>query len=205
MLCLQGWFRDVTREDVADLLPGFANPLADPVHCTPPLGHLHHAPDDADGTPRLATTPMHSLSWQPQQALLKDRVSELKAQAATEVREVAKPFTMMGSSQVLSVEQTAPFAHVHADTPWYLMSCRLLTHLKRSPRQLPRASAQRTHLCEPELGLTTLWLLCRLHHCWLPRQFLASRVLLGCCAAEVQAAGGQGSQAGGVKQGGGLV
>ena len=83
---LQGWFRDVTREDIADVLPGFPNPLADPVYCIPPLGRLHHSPEDIDATPRLATTPVHSLSWQPQQALLKDRVSELKAQAATEVR-----------------------------------------------------------------------------------------------------------------------
>lgn len=67
------------------MLPSFANPLADPVHCMPPLGQLHHAPDDAEATPRIGATPLHSLSWQPQQALLKDRVSELKAQAAIEV------------------------------------------------------------------------------------------------------------------------
>ena len=76
----------MTKDDVEDVLPAFAKVLADPVHLVPVPGRLHHYPEEDDAAPKLASTPPHGVSWQPQQLLLKDRVSELKALAAVEVR-----------------------------------------------------------------------------------------------------------------------
>ena len=82
----QGYFRDVTQEDVGALLPTFANPLADPILRTPPIGRHYSSHNEFE----LATFPLSAVqrsSRPPAHApLLKDRVSELKAQAAAEVR-----------------------------------------------------------------------------------------------------------------------
>ena len=83
----QGYFRDVTKEDLADILPSFANPLEDPIFLIPPKGRPYTLSDEDEpamrsvaGHQRNGGRPAH------QQSLLKDRVSELKAQAAAEVR-----------------------------------------------------------------------------------------------------------------------
>jgi hypothetical protein len=93
-VCGQGYFRSVSREDVEDVLPAFSDDLADPVHLVPPPGRLHFSPEEDDAGPQLASTPLHSLTWQPQQPLLKDRVSELKAQAAVEVSVVCQKVSL---------------------------------------------------------------------------------------------------------------
>ena len=81
---LQGYFRDVTQEDVAALLPTFANPLEDPIFLIPPIGR--HYSSHSDFEPAALVPISHRGSRQPAHApLLKDRVSELKAQAAAEV------------------------------------------------------------------------------------------------------------------------
>lgn len=83
----QGYFRDVTKEDLADILPSFANPLEDPIFLIPPMGRPYTLSDEDEpamrsvaGHQRNGGRPAH------QQSLLKDRVSELKAQAVAEVR-----------------------------------------------------------------------------------------------------------------------
>ena len=81
----QGYFRDVTQEDVAALLPTFANPLEDPILCTPPIGRhysSHNEFEIATFPPSAVQRSSRPLAHVP---LLKDRVSELKAQAAAEV------------------------------------------------------------------------------------------------------------------------
>ena len=82
---LQGYFRDVTQEDVAALLPTFANPLEDPIFLIPPIGHHYSSHSDFEPA-ALVPISSHRGSRQLAHApLLKDRVSELKAQAAAEV------------------------------------------------------------------------------------------------------------------------
>ncbi|BDA44710.1 probable peregrin at C-terminar half [Coccomyxa sp. Obi] len=84
-LVTEGYFRDVTKEDLAEMLPSFANPLEDPIFLIPPMGRPYSLSDEDEpvmrssaGHPRNSARPSH------QQPLLKDRVSELKAQAAAE-------------------------------------------------------------------------------------------------------------------------
>ena len=68
------------------MLPSFASPLEDPIFLIPPMGRPYSLSDEDEpvmrsfvGHPRNSARPSH------QQPLLKDRVSELKAQAAAEV------------------------------------------------------------------------------------------------------------------------
>ena len=86
MYPLQGYFRDVTQEDVAALLPTFANPLEDPILRIPPIGRHYSAHNDFELAVFPPSTLQRSARPPAHAPLLKDRVSELKAQAAAEVR-----------------------------------------------------------------------------------------------------------------------
>ncbi len=83
----QGYFRDVTKEDLAEMLPSFANPLEDPIFLISPIGRPYSLSDEDEPVMRSSAGHPRSIARAPhQQPLLKDRVSELKAQAAAEVR-----------------------------------------------------------------------------------------------------------------------
>ncbi|CAL8469552.1 g9093 [Coccomyxa elongata] len=84
-LVTEGYFRDVTKEDLAEMLPSFANPLEDPIFLIPPIGRPYSLSDEDEPVMRSsAGHPRNSARAPHQQPLLKDRVSELKAQAAAE-------------------------------------------------------------------------------------------------------------------------
>ena len=42
--CLQDYFRDITREDLLELLPAYPDPSLDPAFLVPLLGRPHDAP-----------------------------------------------------------------------------------------------------------------------------------------------------------------
>lgn len=42
--CLQDYFRDITREDLLELLPAYHDPSQDPAFLVPLLGRPHDAP-----------------------------------------------------------------------------------------------------------------------------------------------------------------
>ena len=82
---MQGYFRDVSRDDLADILPSFVNPLDDPIFRIPSMGRRFTLNDDEEAAFRSSASHLHLSSRPLQHSLLKDRVSELKAQAAAEV------------------------------------------------------------------------------------------------------------------------
>lgn len=113
---LQGFFRDVTREDVAALLPTLADPLEDPIYLIPPIGRHYSAHDASEAGVHTPSSLQRSSRPPAHATLLKDRVSELKAQAAAEVGHAALTSCTHDCCPQVALSQMLRLAQPHAPT-----------------------------------------------------------------------------------------
>ena len=99
----------MTKEDVAALLPTVSNPLEDPIFLIPPSGRHYSSHDDFEPAALVPLSTLQKGSRPPAHAsLMKDRVSELKAQAAAEVNVPGASIHPGMTSVTLSLQGSRP-------------------------------------------------------------------------------------------------